>query len=136
MNPIMTKVWQKVKITLIVLLLLGFGVILFFTFGNFSEGSRAGTIIKFSKKGMLLKTYEGELNLGMVIIENAAANYGSNMFYFSVPGGNKDVVETLDRVMLTGNRIKLYYYQKYVTFPWVGESKYHIYKVDVLEKKN
>lgn len=136
MNQTMTKIWQKVKITLIILLVIGIGVVLFFTFGSFSEGSRAGTIVKFSHKGMLLKSYEGELNMGLVISENAAANFGSNIFYFSVPGGNNDVVEILDRVMLTGNRIKLYYREKYITFPWVGDTKYHIYKVDVLENKN
>ena len=136
MNQIMTKIWQRIKVTLIILLLVGVGVSLFFIFGNFSEGSRAGTVVKFSKKGVLTKTYEGELNMGMVITENAAANYGSNIFDFSVPTGNKEVIETLEKVMLTGNRIKLNYYEKYVTFPWVGDTKYHVYKVEVLENRD
>ncbi|NQY06279.1 MAG: hypothetical protein HRT68_08875, partial [Flavobacteriaceae bacterium] len=31
---------------------------------TYSEGSRAGQLIKISKKGILFKTYEGQLNTG------------------------------------------------------------------------
>jgi len=31
---------------------------------TYSDGNRAGVIIKFSRKGFIFKTYEGELNIG------------------------------------------------------------------------
>ena len=130
----MQNFWKRTKIVLLVIFLIGMIVLSYFMVGSFSEGSRAGTIVKFSKKGVVFKTYEGELNMGMFITDNAAANYGSNIFNFSVPSGNKEVVETIEKVILTGSRVKLYYQEKYVSFLWVGESKYHIYKIDVLEK--
>ena len=34
---------------------------------TFSEGSRNGTVIKLSSKGMMFKTYEGQLNVGAYI---------------------------------------------------------------------
>lgn len=130
----MQNFWKRTKIVLLVIFLIGMIVLSYFMVGSFSEGSRAGTIVKFSKKGVVFKTYEGELNMGMFITDNAAANYGSNIFNFSVPSGNKEVVETIEKVILTGSRVKMYYQEKYVSFLWVGESKYHIYKIDVLEK--
>ena len=36
----------------------------FALFANYSAGIRAGVPVKFSKKGVLFKTYEGELNVG------------------------------------------------------------------------
>ncbi|MDX2189223.1 MAG: 6-phosphogluconate dehydrogenase [Bacteroidota bacterium] len=130
----MQNFWKRTKIVLLILFLIGIAVLSYFVFGSFSEGSRAGTIIKFSKKGVIFKTYEGELNMGMFITDNAAANYGSNIFNFSVPSDNKAVIETIEKVILTGSRVKLYYQEKYVSFLWVGDTKYHIYKIDVLEK--
>ncbi len=49
-------------ISLIIVVITG----LFFLIANYtySEGNRAGVVVKFSKKGYLLKTYEGELNMG------------------------------------------------------------------------
>jgi hypothetical protein len=129
----MGKFFRGLKIGLAIIFILGLGVLAFLVFGNYSEGYRSGTIVKFSKKGFLMKTYEGELNIGMIIIENAAANYGSNIFIFSVPSSQKKVIEKIEDVMLTGNRVKLFYKQKYITFPWDGDEKYHIYDIEVLE---
>ena len=52
--------------TLIVLFVLAAAVGSFFTFVPFSEGMRAGQVIKLSKKGVIFKTHEGELNLMMM----------------------------------------------------------------------
>jgi hypothetical protein len=133
MKQFFFNIIRKMKVFLLILLLILIGITLFLILGSYSDGSRAGTIIKFSNKGVVFKTYEGELNLGMVIIENAAANYGSNIFYFTVPSGSNSVLKTIDSVMLTGNRVKLFYKEKYIKFPWVGDSKYLIYKVEVLK---
>ena len=49
--------------TLIVLFVLAAAVGSFFTFVPFSEGMRAGQVIKLSKKGVIFKTHEGELRI-------------------------------------------------------------------------
>lgn len=36
----------------------------FVIYVNFSEGKRAGELIKMSRKGVIFKTYEGQLNTG------------------------------------------------------------------------
>jgi len=51
-----------VKVLIVVILL---GAIVLWSFSwTYSEGTRAGQLIKFSEKGVIFKTYEGELNLG------------------------------------------------------------------------
>jgi hypothetical protein len=58
-----------VKAFLIIILLAALGVGLWTWFSlswSYSEGERAGTLQKFSKKGWLCKTYEGELAMYVV----------------------------------------------------------------------
>ena len=129
----MNTFWKKLRIVLLIIFLAIVAVGSYFLFGTFSDGYRSGTIIKFSHKGVLFKTYEGELNMGMIIGDNAAANYGANIFTFSVPSGNTEVIKKIEDAMLTGHRSKLFYKEKYFTFPWVGDTKYHIYNVDIYE---
>jgi len=60
---------------------------------TYSEGNRAGRLIKFSKQGFMFRTYEGEMNLGGV---SNAANGSMMMNYmwdFSVE--NDAVADTL-----------------------------------------
>jgi hypothetical protein len=54
------------KFLLITLLLVVVGVAAYLLICNFtySEGSRTGYLIKFSRSGFVFKTYEGEMNLG------------------------------------------------------------------------
>lgn len=40
---------------------------------HYSEGSRTGVLVKFSKKGLLWKSWEGQLNLGGVMQSDKGA---------------------------------------------------------------
>lgn len=52
----------KVFLTLVLLVVLGIGLWTWFSLSwSYSEGDRYGTLQKFSRKGWLCKTYEGEL---------------------------------------------------------------------------
>ena len=55
----------------------------------YSEGNRAGKLIKFSKKGWLFKTYEGELNQGGVANPVPGTAMVNQIWKFSV---KKDAV--------------------------------------------
>lgn len=86
---------------------------------TFSEGTRSGELIKFSKKGVFFKTYEGEISQGIS---------GAQIFQFSVEDGEKEVVQKLEDYQ--GKYVKLTYKERYATFPWLGDTKYFISKVE------
>lgn len=92
---------------------------------TYSEGNRAGRLIKFSKQGFLFKTYEGEMNLGGVSNAtngNLMMNY---MWDFSVV--DKEVADSL--LKLEGRDIRVHYKEKMATLPWRGDTKYVVDKV-------
>src|SRR3954468_6346591 len=97
------------NILLITLSILVLGIAIMFLIFNYtySEGSRAGVVIKFSKKGYILKTYEGELNMGgMGNLPNTAQM--NLIWYFSV--NNKVLADTL--MNLEGRKVSLHYTEK------------------------
>ena len=60
--------WPVVVATLIIVPLLLFAVYTFFVVSwSYSDGERAGTLQKFSRKGWMCKTYEGELALSPLL---------------------------------------------------------------------
>lgn len=101
--------------------------------GVYDEGVRAGNVLRISKKGMLFKTYEGQLNL-----QTFGALKGANpimeSFDFSVEGDNEQVIKDLEAVALSGERVNLHYVKRYSTFPWRGDTKYFITKVERVER--
>lgn len=95
---------------------------------TYSEGNRAGVVIKFSKKGYLLKTYEGELNLGgMGNIPNTAQQ--NMLCLFSVK--DQSVAETL--MNLEGRKVSLHYKEIIKNMPWQGETKYFVDGVKLIK---
>jgi hypothetical protein len=99
--------------------------------GVYDKGLRAGNVLRVSEKGMLFKTIEGQLNL-----QTFGALKGANpimeSFDFSVEGGEAQVIKDLEAVALTGERVNLHYIKRYATFPWRGDTKYFITKVERL----
>lgn len=96
-------------------------VISYFTFlyyATYSEGVRSGELIKFSHKGMVFKTWEGEISQGIS---------GAQIFAFSVMDSDKKVI--LDLKEMEGQYVKVSYVERYKTFPWWGDTKYYIVEV-------
>ena len=107
----------KVGIGVVVLGLLFF---LFLYFGNYSTGTRGGVVMKISKKGYLFKTYEGQLDVGTI----------NDPWDFSVESSEKEVIDNLNDVQQSGERVRLHYQEKFTTFFWRGDTKYFITKVE------
>ena len=107
-------------VSLLVILLIGGGIMAFLYYVPYSDGVRAGQVIKISKKGYVFKTHEGELNTGM----------NNPPWAFSVDRGNAEVLEKLEAASLSGDRVKLHYEEKFVQFDWRGDTKYFIVKVE------
>ena len=84
---------------------------------TYSEGNRAGRLIKFSSRGDIFKTYEGELNLGGINTTTGGIMI-NNMWEFSVV--NKAVADSLSR--LEGRDVTLRYKEKISTLPGRGDT--------------
>src|SRR4030042_4816832 len=69
-------------IALVLILILGVFIFLKY-FYTYSEGYRAGLLQKFTRKGNIFKTYEGELILSSVTSSTNVA-LASEKFFFSV----------------------------------------------------
>ena len=95
-------------------------------FYTYSEGYRAGLLQKFSSKGTIFKTYEGELILSS-ISSNRDVALASEKFYFTVT--NKEITSELD--MLQGQMVILHYKQKNGSVFWRGDSSYLVDSVKV-----
>ena len=124
------SIGRKIKrffLMLLGILLIG-GLIFVWVAGwTFSEGTRAGELIKVSRKGVVFKTYEGQLNLGGFQSDNAGIV--GNIWEFSTTKNNVS-----DRLQeLEGKKIKLHYRQRYKPMPWQGKTDYFVHKVEVIE---
>jgi hypothetical protein len=100
-------------------LLLG-GYILVVINWSYSSGEHAGWVQKFSKKGWLCKTWEGEM--AMVSMPGST----SEKFYFTV--WSDEVAAEINKVM--GKRVALHYVQK-VGLPTTcfGDTRFYVTKV-------
>jgi len=84
---------------------------------SYSSGERAGWIQKFSKKGWLCKTWEGEM--AMVTMPGTVAE----KFYFTVP--KDDVAATINAQV--GKRVSLHYEEhKWIPFSCFGDTGYFV----------
>jgi uncharacterized protein YxeA len=91
----------------------------FIYYATFSEGVRSGELIKISKKGIIVKTWEGEISQGIS---------GAQIFSFSVEGKHKKVIENLQKYQ--GRYVKVTYIERFDTYFWLGDTKYFITKVE------
>lgn len=108
-------------------------VFTFVIYVNFSEGKRAGEIIKISSKGVLFKTYEGQLNTGG--FSEGDGDITSSIWHFSVKKSEKDVLKAIDDAIDGGYRVKLFYREKYMNIFFIGETKYFVYKVERVKRE-
>lgn len=116
------------KKLLVIALILGILTLIgFFLYANYtySEGTRAGTLIKISKRGMVFKTYEGQLKLGGIDLSNAEEGL-SDTWSFSVT--DKEIVKILEK--LQGREVILKYKEINRSMPWQGETHYFIKSVE------
>jgi hypothetical protein len=80
-----------------------------------ADGTQAGTLNIFQKKGIIFKTYEGK-----IILSGFKANVQSNEFSFSVL--KEDVAQQLLKV--SGREVNIHYKQYFGSLPWRGMQKF------------
>ncbi|MEI7492443.1 MAG: hypothetical protein WCK92_13670 [Bacteroidota bacterium] len=94
---------------------------------TFSEGNRAGLLQKFSKRGQVFKTWEGEMILSSVKSSQNVA-LASEKFLFSV--ADKDVAEKLSH--MEGHFITVHYVEKNGKLFWKGDTEYFVDSASVI----
>ncbi len=106
-------------VTLLGIVILFAIIYAFIYFVPYSEGVRTGELIKISKKGVVFKTWEGEISQGIS---------GAQIFKFSVLTRDEQVIHGLEEYQ--GQYVKLTYVERYATFFWLGDTKYFITQVE------
>ena len=119
---------RRLLLGLILLVLVAAGLFALYTWASltisYSEGDRAGYVQKFSRKGWLCKTWEGEL--AMVNLPGAMPE----MFIFSVR--DEAVAEQINQTL--GQRVALEYEQHMgVPTDCFGETDYFVTGVRSIE---
>jgi hypothetical protein len=90
----------KTAVIGVLILIVGFGLWTWFSLSwSYSEGERAGVLQKFSYKGWVCKTYEGELALYVV------GGVGPQIWHFSTR--DKELAKNL--MSSVGQKIQLHY---------------------------
>lgn len=126
-HPVM-RFFKKVLLFFTILFVLTLVAMFFYFNYTYSEGSRAGMLMKFSHKGYVFKTYEGEINLGGInpLPGNTIAN---NIWKFSVT--NDSIADLLKQK--EGQMLRLHYKEKVKNLPWQGDTKFFVDGVTVIK---
>src|SRR5262249_41849935 len=116
---------KSILSVLLVLVLGAAGYAFIVSVWSYSSGERAGWVQKFSKKGWLCKTWEGEM--AMVSMPGST----SEKFFFTV--WDDDVAEQINKVM--GKRVAMHYEEKVgIPTSCFGETSYYVTSVKVVEE--
>jgi len=117
------------KRIVVIAILLGLGVLAFAYWGVYEKGTMAGKVLRITEKGVVFKTYEGKISL-----ESFGALKGvspvAETFDFSIESDQTEVINQLQEVALSGERVNLHFVKRYVRFPWRGDTKYFVEKVE------
>ena len=115
----------RVLLILVLLVALSAGYFWAMLKWSYSTGERAGWVQKFSRKGWICKTWEGEM--AMVSMPGSA----TEKFLFTV--WNDGVADEINKVM--GRRVALHYEQK-VGLPTscFGDTRYFVTGVTLVEE--
>ncbi|MEI8004638.1 MAG: hypothetical protein WCI48_00415 [Bacteroidota bacterium] len=119
-----TKIKKFYTWAIIILLLVFAAFIYGKYYFTYSEGERTGILQKFSYRGQIFKTWEGEIILSSVT-SSQNVPLASEKFLFSVT--DKEVADSLTK--LTGNAVTVHYKQKNGKLMWRGDTEYFVDKV-------
>ncbi len=93
---------------------------------TYSDGYRAGLLQKFSRKGAIFKTFEGEMILSSVESSDRTT-LASEKFFFSVV----DEVVAKKMEQIQGEHVVVHYKQKNGALMWRGDSPYIVDSVRI-----
>ncbi|MCB0487296.1 MAG: hypothetical protein KDC99_02405 [Cyclobacteriaceae bacterium] len=118
-----------VKRILLIALILGLAVLSFAYWGEYESGVMAGKVLRVTEKGILFKTHEGKISLDSFGALKGVSPVAET-FDFSIESDQTEVLKNLQEVSLSGERVNLYFVKRYMRFPWRGDTKYFVTKVE------
>lgn len=92
---------------------------------TFSEGFRSGELVKVSKKGILFKTWEGEISQGVSEAQR---------FSFSIEKDQERIIGLMKEYQ--GKFVRLTYKERFASFPWLGDTLYFIIDIERIQDDN
>lgn len=123
------KVIKFTKRLLLIIVILAAIVFAISYWGTFEKGVMAGKVLRLSQKGWVFKTYEGKLNLDTFGALKGVSPIAES-FDFSVESDKVEVIKALEEVALSGERVNLQFEKRFLAFPWRGDTRYFIIKVE------
>ena len=114
-------------VTLVIIFVVLAGVIYARYYFVFAEGTKAGQLNTFQRKGYIFKTWEG-----ILIQSGFKANVQSNEFEFSVEKEN--VAKLLEEN--AGKEMQLHYKHYFGVLPWRGNTDYVVDSVYYISNAN
>jgi hypothetical protein len=93
---------------------------------GYSNGERAGVVTKFSEKGLVWKSWEGELNLGGMrsqSTDNGGVAMVANIWRFSVKDDR--IVYEIQNALESGDSVSLRY-TEWMAMPLDIDSSYEV----------
>jgi hypothetical protein len=120
---------KVVKRVFIIGTIIAIAILAFLYWGVFERGVMAGKVLRISEKGFMFKTFEGKLSL-----ESFGALKGvspvAETFDFSVESSDSETIQLLNEVALSGERVNLHFKKRFMSFPWRGDTKYFVTRVE------
>jgi hypothetical protein len=117
---------------LLAIILLGFAIysaiILYYPY---SDGTRTGLLRKFSHKGFVFKTWEGELQMSTVLMPSDGSATGGSIWEFSVK--DDSVIDQLNKAEASGKKVTLHYTEYLKKLFWRGETKYFVSSATIVQ---
>jgi flagellar basal body-associated protein FliL len=126
-EQVKAKAGRMAKRTLWILLGVGILILIGYYFWrtfSYSNGERAGTLVKISERGYVFKTFEGQLHLG-----NSMQMNQQSIWDFSVK--NRAVYDKIRQY--EGKNVSLHYHQLNDAFPWQGDTDYIVDDVRLVQ---
>ena len=124
---------KLIKRILLLAIIIGLAVLSFAYWGTYEKGVMAGKVLRVTEKGVIFKTYEGKISLDSFGALKGVSPVAET-FDFSIESGQTEVIHQLTDVALSGERVNLTFVKRYMRFPWRGDTKYFVTKVERAEK--
>lgn len=122
----LTRIELLVGLTIIVVLFFSLLGWVFLSQIKYSEGKREGTLVKWSEKGLFIKNWCGEIQVG-----SYQGSIGAYLFGFGIFRGNDKILSKIDGLM--GKHVEITYEQRVGSNPFLGCNDYHV--IDIQEVK-
>jgi hypothetical protein len=118
------RMFQRILWILLLVGILGGGVYYLVRTYTLSDGNRSGVLFKISRKGILFKTYEGQLHLGgsIQMTDQSVWNFSAE---------SAAVYEKLQQ--FEGKNVTVHYKEVVNSFPWQGETNYLVDDVQLVQ---